>query len=95
MWVLIAFQDTNRSGTINFEGAFAYRFTTHTFYSNYTSKEFAGLWKYISDWQGVFRHFDRDGSGTIDDGELANAFANFGYNLAPQTLMNIQQKYGM
>ena len=21
--------------------------------------EFAGLWKYISDWQNVFRHFDR------------------------------------
>ena len=28
-----------------------------------TFLEFAGLWKYISDWQNVFRHFDRDRSG--------------------------------
>lgn len=29
----------------------------------YLIPEFAGLWKYISDWQNVFRHFDQDGSG--------------------------------
>ena len=61
---------------------------------NPSLSEFAGLWKYISDWQGVFRHFDRDGSGTIDGDELANAFANFGHNLAPETLAQIQEKYG-
>lgn len=33
--------------------------------------EFSGLWKYISDWQNVFRHFDRDGSGSIEGRELA------------------------
>ena len=56
--------------------------------------EFAGLWKYISDWQGVFRHFDQDRSGSIDRHELSNALRSFGYNLTPPILMLIEQKYG-
>ncbi|KAL5490266.1 hypothetical protein ACEPAI_5099 [Sanghuangporus weigelae] len=55
--------------------------------------EFAGLWKYISDWQGVFRHFDVDRSGSIDGHELANALRSFGYNLTPQILSLLEQKY--
>jgi len=55
--------------------------------------EFAGLWKYIKDWQGVFRHFDRDGSGSIDGGELADALRQFGYNLSPQLLSLLERKY--
>ncbi|KAE9406768.1 EF-hand [Gymnopus androsaceus JB14] len=55
--------------------------------------EFAGLWKYIQDWQGVFRHFDRDQSGTIEGHELAEALRSFGYNLSPQLLRLIEQKY--
>lgn len=56
--------------------------------------EFAGLWKYISDWQGVFKHFDRDRSGSIDGYELAEALRSFGYNLSPSILTLIEQKYG-
>jgi len=55
--------------------------------------EFAGLWKYISDWQDVFRHFDQDRSGSIDRHELSNALRSFGYNLTPPILMLIEQKY--
>lgn len=55
--------------------------------------EFSGLWKYISDWQGVFRHFDRDRSGSIDGHELSEALRTFGYNLAPSLLALIEQKY--
>ena len=40
--------------------------------------EFSGLWKYIKDWQNVFRHFDRDRSGSIDGAELNQALAQFG-----------------
>lgn len=58
---------------------------------NYT--EFAGLWKYISDWQNVFRHFDRDRSGSIEGHELAEAFRSFGYNLAPSLLTLVEHKY--
>jgi Ca2+-binding EF-hand superfamily protein len=55
--------------------------------------EFAGLWKYIKDWQNVFRHFDRDRSGSIDEHELRDALTQFGYNLSPQLLTLVQKKY--
>ncbi|KAI0637081.1 hypothetical protein C8Q77DRAFT_1095891 [Trametes polyzona] len=55
--------------------------------------EFAGLWKYIQDWQNVFRHFDRDRSGSIDGAELAEALRSFGYNLSPTLLSLLEQKY--
>ncbi|EMD32999.1 hypothetical protein CERSUDRAFT_57577 [Gelatoporia subvermispora B] len=57
--------------------------------------EFAGLWKYIKDWQNVFRHFDRDGSGSIDGRELADALRQFGYNLSPPLLSLVERKYVM
>jgi len=56
--------------------------------------EFAGLWKYVKDWQNVFRHFDRDRSGSIDGTELQGALTQFGYNLSPQLLALVQRKYG-
>jgi len=56
-------------------------------------QEFTGLWKYISEWQGVFRHFDKDRSGTIDGHELAEALRSFGYRRAPSLLTLIEQKY--
>ncbi|KIO30493.1 hypothetical protein M407DRAFT_14303 [Tulasnella calospora MUT 4182] len=55
--------------------------------------EFQGLWKYIKDWQGVFRHFDTDRSGSIDGPELSNALRQFGYNLSPELLRLVQRKY--
>ncbi|KAI8998743.1 hypothetical protein BD414DRAFT_132033 [Trametes punicea] len=55
--------------------------------------EFAGLWKYIQDWQNVFKHFDRDRSGSIDGAELAEALRSFGYNLSPTLLSLLEQKY--
>jgi Ca2+-binding EF-hand superfamily protein len=56
-------------------------------------QEFSGLWKYISDWQNVFRHFDSDHSGSIEGRELAEALRSFGYNLSPPLLMLVEQKY--
>ncbi|UZJ53862.1 hypothetical protein CBS101457_003182 [Exobasidium rhododendri] len=58
-----------------------------------TFNEFAGLWKYIQDWQGVFRHFDADRSGTIDQAELSRALSNFGYNLNPRLLATVVNKF--
>jgi len=55
--------------------------------------EFAGLWKYIKDWQSVFYHFDRDRSGSIDGTELQNALNQFGYRLSPSLLLLLQRKY--
>ncbi|KIY43629.1 EF-hand, partial [Fistulina hepatica ATCC 64428] len=56
-------------------------------------QEFAGLWKYIADWQNVFRSFDRDCSGTIEGNELAQAMRSFGYSLSPRLLELITIKY--
>lgn len=55
--------------------------------------EFAGLWKYIKDWQAVFKNFDRDGSGSIDGSELQQALAQFRFNLSPQLIVLVQRKY--
>lgn len=55
--------------------------------------EFAGLWKYVQDWQGVFKHFDRDRSGSIDGQELRDALTQFGFNLSPPLLDLVQKKY--
>jgi len=57
--------------------------------------EFSGLWKYIKDWQGVFKHFDKDRSGSIDGAELQAALKQFGYNLSPQLLNLVEKKYDM
>ena len=46
--------------------------------------EFAGVWKYITDWQNVFRTYDRDNSGMIDKNELKQALSGFGYRLSDQ-----------
>jgi len=56
--------------------------------------EFQGLWRYIKDWQEVFKHFDRDRSGSIDGHELASALNSFGYKLSPQLLTLVEMKYG-
>ncbi|XP_039766418.1 programmed cell death protein 6 isoform X3 [Ornithorhynchus anatinus] len=37
--------------------------------------EFTGVWKYITDWQTVFRTYDRDNSGMIDKNELKQALS--------------------
>ncbi|KAL9940499.1 hypothetical protein V8E36_001204 [Tilletia maclaganii] len=58
-----------------------------------TFHEYAGLFKYVQDWQGCFRHFDQDRSGSIDQGELQNALRNFGYNLNPRLLQMLVAKY--
>lgn len=44
--------------------------------------EFAGLWKYVTDWQSTFRSYDRDNSGSIDKNELKTALTTFGYRLS-------------
>ncbi|TFK71076.1 EF-hand [Pluteus cervinus] len=55
--------------------------------------EFVGLYNYIREWQGVFRRFDRDGSGSIDVNELQVALQSFGFNLNPRLVDLVQKKY--
>ncbi|GAA6002736.1 hypothetical protein JCM10207_007650 [Rhodosporidiobolus poonsookiae] len=55
--------------------------------------EFVGLWQYIKDWQGVFRNFDQDRSGTMDGHELHTALSQFGYSLSPNIVNLLLRKY--
>lgn len=45
-----------------------------------------GSFQLAREWQGVFRRFDTDSSGTIAGPELANAMRQFNYNLNPHIL---------
>ncbi|XP_033025441.1 programmed cell death protein 6 isoform X3 [Lacerta agilis] len=55
--------------------------------------EFTGVWKYVSDWQNVFRTYDRDNSGMIDKNELKQALTGFGYRLSDQFYDLLIQKF--
>jgi hypothetical protein len=48
----------------------------------------------VQDWQNVFKHFDRDQSGSIDSSELTQALQQFGYNLSRNLVALVQRKYG-
>lgn len=87
-------KDTDRSGTIGFAGKEDASESLPWRILRTGPIEFAGLWKYIADWQNVFKHFDRDRSGSIDGHELAQALRSFGYTLSPFILSLVEQKYG-
>ncbi|KPP64984.1 Programmed cell death protein 6-like [Scleropages formosus] len=55
--------------------------------------EFAGVWKYITDWQNIFRTYDRDNSGFIDRNELKQALTGFGYRLSDQFYGTLIDKF--
>ncbi|XP_054275723.1 programmed cell death protein 6-like [Macrosteles quadrilineatus] len=56
-------------------------------------QDFGALWKYVTDWQGCFRSFDKDNSGSIDTQELLTALQTFGYRLSVDTVNTIVQKF--
>ncbi|CAM6085433.1 unnamed protein product [Calypogeia fissa] len=69
----------------------------HLFSANGTDKigptEFVALWKELKDWRGVFEIYDRDRSGTIDQGELRDAFIHMGYAISTPLLQILISKY--
>ena len=44
--------------------------------------EFQTLYNYINAWLGVFRGFDHDNSGSIQESELSAAVTQMGYRLS-------------
>lgn len=52
--------------------------------------EFAGVWKYITDWQNIFRTYDRDNSGFIDKNELRQALTGFGEQQSMASVYNFK-----
>lgn len=55
--------------------------------------EFAGLWRTIHRWQVVFNKHDRDGSGAINNEELAAALSQNGYNFSMDLIQLLTKKY--
>lgn len=46
--------------------------------------EFQLLYNYINQWLAVFKNYDRDQSGSIDEPELAQAFQQMGFRFSPE-----------
>ncbi|WVR07262.1 hypothetical protein IAU60_004303 [Kwoniella sp. DSM 27419] len=55
--------------------------------------EFEGLYRYIQDWHGIFRRFDRDNSGLIDRKELHNALLGFGFSLPKDMVSKLEKRF--
>ncbi|WVQ99165.1 hypothetical protein IAU59_006297 [Kwoniella sp. CBS 9459] len=55
--------------------------------------EFEGLYRYIQDWHGIFRRFDRDNSGLIDRKELHNALLGFGFSLPKDMVIKLEKRF--
>ncbi|KAF2358085.1 EF-hand domain [Trinorchestia longiramus] len=56
-------------------------------------EDFIHLWKYVTDWQGVFRSFDRDNSNNISKDELRNCLTSFGYRFSENFFGILMQKF--
>ncbi|KAJ8975138.1 hypothetical protein NQ317_015272 [Molorchus minor] len=46
--------------------------------------EFQLLFGYINQWLSVFKNYDRDSSGSIEEAELAQAFQQMGFRFSPE-----------
>lgn len=54
--------------------------------------EFQALFNYINAWLNVFRGFDHDNSGTIQENELSAALTQMGYRLSPDFVQFLIKK---
>lgn len=55
--------------------------------------EFQALFNYVNSWLGVFKGFDQDNSGTIQEEELASAFSKMGYRFNPEFIHFLLSRY--
>ncbi|XP_043275071.1 peflin isoform X2 [Venturia canescens] len=54
--------------------------------------EFQALYNYINAWLGVFRGFDHDQSGSIQESELYAALTQMGYRFSPEFIKYLIKK---
>ncbi|XP_066597654.1 peflin isoform X2 [Prorops nasuta] len=55
-------------------------------------EEFQALFNYINAWLGVFRGYDHDNSGTIQESELNAALMQMGFRLSPEFIKFLIKK---
>ncbi|XP_050698071.1 peflin-like isoform X2 [Eriocheir sinensis] len=51
---------------------------------NINIQEFGQLFTFMNQWTEVYRRYDSDNSGTIDESEMSTALQQMGYRLSPQ-----------
>merc|ERR1711970_368002 len=55
-------------------------------------REFGMLFDYINQWRNAFTGFERDRSGSIDEGELNQAMTQLGYRFSPAFISGLAAK---
>lgn len=55
-------------------------------------QEFQALFNYVNSWLSVFRMYDQDNSGSIQEHELAAALTQMGYSLSPEFYSAVVKK---
>ncbi|KAJ8681055.1 hypothetical protein QAD02_016842 [Eretmocerus hayati] len=55
--------------------------------------EFQALYDYVNSWLGIFKGFDQDNSGTIQEEELAAAFSQLGYRFSREFVHTVMERY--
>ncbi|TRY98532.1 hypothetical protein DNTS_025152 [Danionella cerebrum] len=54
---------------------------------------FSALWTFLQQWRAAFQQFDRDRSGSINSSEMHQALSQMGYNLSPQFIQELVNRY--
>ncbi|KAH8399442.1 hypothetical protein KR215_010603, partial [Drosophila sulfurigaster] len=54
--------------------------------------EFEKIYNYINQWLQVFKTYDQDGSGHIEEAELTQAFTQMGFALTPEFINSLVKK---
>merc|ERR1712126_467489 len=55
--------------------------------------EFGRLFQYIQQWKAMFEGFDKDKTGSIDQGEFNQALQQMGYRFTPTFVQNLLAKF--
>ncbi|XP_030645407.1 peflin [Chanos chanos] len=54
---------------------------------------FSALWTFLQQWRALFQQFDRDRSGSINSNEMHQALSQLGYNLSPQFIQTLVNRF--
>ncbi|XP_066530814.1 peflin [Hoplias malabaricus] len=56
---------------------------------------FSALWMFLQQWRALFNQFDRDRSGSISGNEMHQALSQLGYNMSPQFIQDVVNRYSV
>ncbi|XP_065148466.1 peflin [Paramisgurnus dabryanus] len=56
---------------------------------------FSAMWTFLQQWRAMFQQFDRDRSGSISSNEMHQALSQMGYNLSPQFIQGLVNRFSV